>query len=590
MKPIRASLFLILTLIFFSCDTSHSYKDMEDYSEKQTTTVSLLGNLDLNALNSQMRDIDFELAPEGKPLIEMKDKKQYEVLLIIKKGVNGSPVYVKTNWEKVSSKKNTIFFKGDIKLREGDAFSLGEDWYVMGILGGSYDKEHKSLAFKSMIVPIGKGNSAAMDIPLAFPWTKIEITKEGAGNVSVRFKPLGSMLHVRLTNNREGVDVEGTGLSILSFVFSMDGEFNLRNKFLPAINQDISQIKWGEKNNSHFMTYALDFNLKYKEAASFLVWVMPHNHEHSTKEKLFSGKFPLPLTKITLNGNVSGSQVENLQVFTSSKPVKNHAWHMVNASVHRPKIALEYMADYNLGEKGSKLFVTQHRDTDGGYYTQAEAVDLNNIPSSYHLPTQTEWAGIAPLFYTHWGASAHAVEYGTVVKRARLNEVITVHGETKIYKGEYNNSPGYDQYDPATYNKLGVCYALRFQDNTNEQLSAWRYSYETNPFSTRGGKCVVIKQCYLGPSFVGTLDDISKEEFWEMHQKEVITRFLALGGEKDPASGSVEHQGYTGFYRSATDYGVTSWIFHLTSQSANTYTPEGESNREGYFVRLFHDN
>jgi uncharacterized protein (TIGR02145 family) len=159
----------------------------------------------------------------------------------------------------------------------------------------------------------------------------------------------------------------------------------------------------------------------------------------------------------------------------------------------RPKLAIEYFAEYNLYEDE---FGDSHKYENTSLYTFDEACQV--CPEGWHLPTQEEWAGLFP----------YAQELDMV------NEKISVNGVTKSYFSKYAD-------------KNGIRYAIRFMRDQamaidNKLLQAYRY--ETVGSTENGDLRLKITVRYLGRSFKGSIDDIANEGWWNTNREQDAVR------------------------------------------------------------------
>lgn len=217
-----------------------------------------------------------------------------------------------------------------------------------------------------------------------------------------------------------------------------------------------------------------------------------------------------------------------------------------------PKLPLEYVAEYNIAPDGVS-FVTTHGNDVSGYFTYDEAMakfaaDKNFMidGKGYHLPSIEEWEAIVPgkentLFFVD-----RYFDPGQV--RRDIEETVTIAGETKTYKADYKSMSEKNDVEKVQvdYNGKqghGVGYALRFKDETNELLSAWRYEYKDNsvdllPTSPHGTlknpKVMVITARLLGPDFKGTVEDICKPEFWSSNNEKDVMRIFPAALNNNP--------------------------------------------------------
>ena len=205
---------------------------------------------------------------------------------------------------------------------------------------------------------------------------------------------------------------------------------------------------------------------------------------------------------------------------TSQKPGVQQA-----AKPQRPKLAIEYFAEYNLFNDE----IGNSNDNDkSSYYNFDEAQQVS--PEGWHLPTQEEWAGIFP--YSNW--RLHGIEEGI--------EPITINGVTKNYFAEYKTVGN-------------VTYAIRFKRDPemeldNKLLSAYRYETINKDDKLKIRQTVTV--LYLGPAFHGTIDNIANESYWQTYKNDAIVREFPFAGALCQVCSGPASYGFDGKYWSSS--------------------------------------
>ena len=160
----------------------------------------------------------------------------------------------------------------------------------------------------------------------------------------------------------------------------------------------------------------------------------------------------------------------------------------------RPNLPIDYIADFNVGTKpkapnikeganGSKLNLGTYKD---------------KMPPGYHIPSNYEWNGIFPN-----GLMGQNDDVNW-----RTKEMITVNGKTREFTAQYL----YIWQKKGLY--LG--YGLKFQDNTNEYLSAYKYEFDLQTYNMK------VSCRYLGPQFDGEIQELTSPEFWTTNDVKTI--------------------------------------------------------------------
>lgn len=206
------------------------------------------------------------------------------------------------------------------------------------------------------------------------------------------------------------------------------------------------------------------------------------------------------------------------------------------------KIALEYVAEYNLAQDGNS-FAPDHKNNTSGYFSWYQTRTMfgctGNYPDEtvgnkeidgvgYHFPSFWEWSGIIPggNSGSEGGSSARVIfrEAGSAFTVEDVREEVIVHGVKKQWIADY-------KYVSQGSTLSVITYGLRYKGHGNLQRSAWRYSYEDNTFDgSPGSKMIVMKALFLGPENPTTLENIANESFWTANASKVVTRIFPMAG------------------------------------------------------------
>lgn len=181
------------------------------------------------------------------------------------------------------------------------------------------------------------------------------------------------------------------------------------------------------------------------------------------------------------------------------------------------KMAIKYVAEYDLDVDGRAFATSHENDKSGGYFSFYEAKNRFKAwrekggEDTYHVPTVEELRGIFP--------DKKAIYFNKDTTSLDVLEDIEVRKEKYTYKADYRN-PG-----------KGISYALRFKGNGNVQLSAWRYKV-CGTFKAKSKDAHIEITCrYLGPENAKlSLEEISKEEYWAANNSNDEVRIFSASG------------------------------------------------------------
>lgn len=256
----------------------------------------------------------------------------------------------------------------------------------------------------------------------------------------------------------------------------------------------------------------------------------------------------------------------------------------VSAQASRPKLPIEYIAEFNVNTDGDG-FATSHDNDQSGYFTWSEAKDLFDGSVSalqgYHLPTKDEWIAV--------GSTATFIQFGSstlIGTNNTITEQATVNGVTKSYFSRYKRGP----------NGSHITYGMRFQGGgteTNELKCAYRYE-PVGTFADDGNLTSHLKVTvrYVGPTANVHIDDIATEDYWNTNNHDDVIRiFPAVGHRDKDVARTLRLRGWSGSYSSmdissqASDGSHVIYRFTVTPETV--HVTNNLSTYHGFAVRPF---
>lgn len=241
----------------------------------------------------------------------------------------------------------------------------------------------------------------------------------------------------------------------------------------------------------------------------------------------------------------------------------------------RVKMAIKYVAEYNLDEDG-RAFATSHEtDKAGGLFSFYEMKNRfrtwreKGSEDTYHVPSVEELRGIIP--------DKKAIYFTKDTTALDVEEDIEVHKEKYVYKADYRN-PG-----------KGISYAIRFKGNGNLQLSAWRYkvcgSFKINSKDSH----IEITCRYLGPDANVSLETVADEKYWESDNKSDVVRIFSATGYKPDYNETILYRGADCRVWTRTEDKQSKLCWYAFMYNRKAYL--GQIIKEAQLpVRLFSDN
>lgn len=621
-KLISTSIIAIAVIIALTSCTKQQDLKQSQSIEGRSIVLNIdseIGTESLSALgfdDAQLRALQFDLTGSS-PKIKNSTNRWKTHLFLRKQGEPDIVGYVEYYFDIEGLTPADRQGKRKIKLkgatREVTIHNItsppkaGEVWYVIGILGGGKLDESKT---KVDFLPEPNTDRALGEtearVPVASVWTKLSIDKDNKLHTTLAFKPQGVIINVAMTNNKYDAVLSLEKSLLTTSSISNQGHFDFSASQNPENQISSSQgPKWIFADKQSEAHYPLSTRFEKGKQKNQLIWGMPTNGAN----KITVEVFPYSVKR-------KGSSSLG---FVSTEPLVASNAYRINLEFDRPKIPLEYVADYNLaggslvrkgttltpGMQGELRFAGDHLNNTSGYYdwyrsmgvthpgynqsgddlfTHEIAVkDANGqtiripLKSLYHIPSLEEWRGI-------FGDSNESRSQYGFIANASGTDAVTIRGVKKTYKSE-TKSMG-----------TGIGYAIRLMDasgaqeakpgwsiaTTNDMKTAYRYERVGDFSGNDNNSRLKVKSVYLGAGFSGNINTIADESWWQKKEREglVVTReFSASGairglpwGNGDlTIAGSLNDLGRNGLYLSSTEDTANTanfWSFHYNDVQA----------------------
>lgn len=292
------------------------------------------------------------------------------------------------------------------------------------------------------------------------------------------------------------------------------------------------------------------------------------------------GKFPL---QYVAESNLAGG-INYGTSFSSSNPAG------ISPTGAQTNIPFMWAVNHNNNESGYYNWyvckgITDPTGNPAGKNLFDDTFFTSGAGKGYHLPSRWEWAGI--FCY-------NSIELPT--DHFNINEAIEWGGKKATFANDYYNNTS-----------TNVCYALRFKAGTdnpndgsstadfplapdNSMLCAYRYEFIGNFKLGESNSQIKVQGVYLGNSFIGDIDVINKESWWNAQSaipNKVITRIFPINGEV--RGSTLYNMGQNTFYQSSSDHiSGGAWQVSITNYSINLrYDFDYNINSKSCPVRLF---
>lgn len=526
--------FLALTMTLWSCSQgaeNDPTKDTAKEQGKEYNNFNLQAGIDTKELSRAMA---WDIKADG-PQLHMTEEDMQSVIIITNKNTS-TTYYAEITWKKTAG-RNHLSYIGKLKdINTGNDIKIsGSGWYIMGYVGGDYDKTAQTVKFnpnnvagnsaKIQGVPIGK--NLTKRVPVYFPWTELSIDPQSNNTIinaerngqrkgTILFKPLGMMMRVQLTNE---MDYSARYKKIwfqTNALNTNNGYYKIDSSSLPAIPTNTSTEVAGSgiwvpaSATEPNYTFYTDANLstaedvvvaaKQTHANYYLVWAMPTT--------------PAPTAPVThllaeakrLSSSMTEEAVPKMNavyIWGSTNMPQEDTKRILKTRLVRPKAALEFFSKEYVKPTDTFFNPYPNTDTNGiSLWDYNQISDPYFVKAGWHIPNYYE--GVALMV---------PVKFQTL--KFGVNKEFPVPNVPTVVNGERRTSTE-DRFSTSSQYP-DVVYALRFDDEKKDQYSAWRYTKDAN-------KNIKVECIVLGPSYKGSISDIAKESFWTYHQMDIIKR------------------------------------------------------------------
>lgn len=452
---------------------------------------------------------------------------------------NGTPVMQTLEFTKASG--NSATYSGPIEIPtdgsgnyqiaavligEKDGLTFGQ---VTEVEPSNYSTPSRPIKYNIDFSRTGfikpTGNKIEANIPYATVWQPMTVNSAGGVDpVRLNMKPQASLLRVRIKNETaasqtfHSLYVTTTAFSYSAAFYFLDEDDNM-----PALlkgNQDVMELKLPEPITVPGKQGVLP---SYSQWLYMVVYPRKHNLGYSTIVTMKTSANGEYFEVFRTNQYMPLGSVPMTLVYTGTHSAsygeleEQGDWGSM-AGTPRPKLSLEYAAEYNFNQDGTALLTDNKKsNTKVGIFSFAEAAKVFAIPKvlngvTYVLPSLEEMRSVFPATSDDSGMGfvKHTLgkPYYDVLERG-----IKIGAITQDYKSDYYR---------VNRNEF---YAVRFKSASNRNRTAFRYVDS----SIGEEKSLRIEALYLGNEPLGLMD-IAKPSFWETRKSQIVSRTFPLYG------------------------------------------------------------
>ncbi len=543
-----ASALALLTLA--SCSQDVDVVQPQEAPRTRQVHIDLTAGQDANALR-----VTYGLDSDGKTTgLLMSDKNV--ILRVAVRRASGETVVQDLEFTKTPGSNHATYSgqitvpavgTGDYSISGILLREAGVDGKTYGTVQESFEVASEPSVTKSAMVNFGSTNIIATDgstieanLPYVSKWKTITLSGGVVQPVTLDMRPFGTLLRIRVKNETSASKTfEAMRFAMNSFSHSLwFDQFAVRDD-LPLWSGNNT-----ERYDLKFTTGTLTVDAgQYspwmyvcvypRKMTSGLVAVgtllpYPHLSGPAVYVKTFRTTEPLPHGSVPMTmvytGDSHSSTYADLVEFDTE-------WGSGGSTSTRPKLAIEYVAEYNLNQAADG-FVADHRTDNAqvGLFplsqTQTMTSAINISGTNYYVPTFAELRSIFPYVMDPFNGT-----YFQNGPNAHRNYI-----ETDVKIGDVTRNYISDFYK-ANRQATSHMYALRFKNTKN--CTAYRYS--SIDVADGGGKALLVECIYVGLNDAITIDDVRTTAFWTSPSSPIVSRIFPLYGESyQHADGSID--------------------------------------------------
>ncbi len=570
-----ASALALLTLA--SCSQDVDVVQPQEAPRTRQVHIDLTAGQDDNELR-----VTYGIDANGKTTgLKMSDKNV--ILRVAVRRGSGAPVMQSLEFVKAPD-RNYATYSGQITIPAGGTGSYsiaavllkeaGTDGKVYGTEGMTDQAfAFRPSAQRDAIVAFARTNlisanasEVEANIPYITEWQPLTINAAGAAErVTLQLRPFGTLLRMRIKNESAQAQVFravqfvteafSPGVSF-DFSFSARGSYpwwSGENTEVYTINLGDIRVEGktsGEAQYSPWL-YAVAYPRKVSAGittvATLRTTTGPYLKAFATTDILPHGSVPLTLVYT----GESDANFEDL--------IDRDEW---TGSTTRPKLAIEYVAEYSFAKDKTSL-VSDHLSDNAniGRFSFEEATQLTTPVEiggvRYSTPTNGEMLSIFPGRFDP--VSGRLNHNGNVTLTNFLERDVTIGSETRNFVSDYKNTDG------------GSFYGLRFK--YTKHCTAYRYRTIT---TSGANKALVVDCIYIGGAAYD-IADIAQDSFWDARAGQIVSRTFPFYGAMYDAAGALEGGNTAGLYwtsASLEDTGKYVGTIHSVAWAAVVFKSE----------------
>lgn len=514
--------------------------------------------------------------------------------------------YLPLEWNRVKDEQGRytnklVYSTKTLNLAAGTNLNQGQ-WFVTGIIGNA-DSEGNIQSdphyFVNLSDQIANG-SVQLDIPFAFPWTKLNINGTSLGKITVRFKPVGTILRFSVENKGNST-YRVRGFDFETSELSMPNGISPKDPSSPAPEEGVyPEPKF--KREGYRQQFGLSVNPSFtlsgqSQSPTFLFWTLG-------KPKTSSEKFPIHIHMRHERINEFGQRYQRRTLIdiVNKGYYAGYKYNLSTSVEDAQKNTLSHLTEHSLlsNLNGTSLSFDPNHNSYANYYNLIDYGVFEAVSTSYDFDERTTGDKVSRLSSSHWLFLLMPFD---ISWDETINRNLTISNS----QHSFASFPGTESMTSIRSSILGrgdgIIYITR--DGGGNQVgehtfspTAIRLQFIDNPYGQ--GKALLMMARLLSSS--EDINTISSETWWWTRPSRNVVRLL-------PAMGYQDHNGQTiglheDLYLYSPDnnafgsglFGTSSGLFLINSEGiklkdvtvpagtlVNSYLMHGKSSTSGAF-------
>lgn len=554
MKQYYYLLLLIAVCCFSACQRSeivstesmHSATTSTLSSENHGETISLSIEGERPSLTQSLGDEGRSLSfgytsGNGKVLLRLDDKTEYNVLLIVRPVGGTQYVYAVHKWRHKAGSRRIYLRETQITLPAGVSYgahaweamllTVPDDFTEQKLKLLGYQLPYSSLIAGNGMVDLSQDRQILMDIPFASQWTPLkkqqhEVYGDELSSHLFVLRPLGALVKYSVHNSMNS-PISLTGLKVVSNAIVPSAKLNLSGAALgrqPASSRSLSFSDYGYTYQDREFTYPLNIkNLAKGQTAKegYIVW---YPTTDAVSRRSFDYNDGTPETDLraiiqhpefflsndyeaasryatthvyalggTMNGRpITKPNLDIVPIMGTDRQLSDGKYYRMNCEVYeQPALQLGYFAK-------SPLEIQSARDGSSHFVlANPRTLTNDNLPllSLYQLSNYVDYTSSAPHMKApiSIGGQNYYLPDNAMMRASGLLSTNVVFFKDRIYGGESGGLPSV-YWGRGVYKPRKMCY-IKPDGKISEGEDCAIVSY-SDP-DTRSGTCLMYRSAKL---------------------------------------------------------------------------------------------